>query len=189
VGAKTPLTDAVFIDNHHGAAMATNHLVENGHTRIGVISGMSDRLGNRVTEDRREGFITALERAGLTYDDAIDFPGEFSAPGGFEATENLLKAKKPPTAVWSMSDEMAFGAIRAIKEHGLRMPGDISLIGFDEHDLAFTHGLSTIAQRPADLGAEAVRLLLHRIADPATPPREMKLPLELIQRDSVGPPK
>ena len=112
--------------------------------------------------------------------------GNFSALGGFEAMSQLLARPDPPTAVFALSDEMAMGAMRAALDAGLSVPEDVSIVGFDDHELAFALGLTTVAQDPADLGAKGAELLVDRLSGHLGPPREVHSRVHLETRASTA---
>ncbi len=187
VGTRTRGHPAVLIDDVSAGRMATEHLIELGHERIGLISGEHDDPMNfAVPLRRQEGFAAALADAGLEFDEALVRSGNFGIDGGQEAMSALLDRPDPPTAVFAMSDEMAFGALMALTERGLRPAVDVSLIGVDDHDVARVVGLSTVRQRVASQGAAAMRALLARLADPSTPETIVDSPLELVVRQTTA---
>jgi DNA-binding LacI/PurR family transcriptional regulator len=161
-GVRWPGLASVRVDDRAAAATATRHLVNLGHERIALI-GDDPREGNPQAGDRREGYRDALTAAGLRPDPGLDVDGGFTARGGAEAMARLLSAGTLPTAVFSMSDEMALGALRTIRLAGLSIPGDVSLVGFDDHELAGCTELSTIHQPARQIGEVAARLLIERL--------------------------
>lgn len=175
--------DAVITDNHQSGILATRYLIENGHKRIGIIRGPSNVTpsAQRVT-----GYQQALTEAGISIDPKLEVSGDFHSRSGYTATVQLLKAK-PLTAIFACNDLMAIGALRAIREAGLSVPEDISLIGHDDIEMAsYTQpALTTIAQ-PIELLAEtAIQFLLDRIKQPGVPPRRIILPNQLVVRQST----
>ncbi len=187
VGTRTRGHPAVLINDVSAGRMATEHLIELGHERIGLISGEHDDPMNfAVPLRRQEGFAAALADAGLEFDEALVRSGNFGIDGGQEAMAAMLDRPDPPTAVFAMSDEMAFGALMALTERGLRPAVDVSLIGVDDHDVARVVGLSTVRQRVASQGAAAMRALLARLADPSTPETVVDSPLELVVRQTTA---
>jgi LacI family transcriptional regulator, repressor for deo operon, udp, cdd, tsx, nupC, and nupG len=113
--------------------------------------------------------------------------GNFGIDGGQEAMVTLLDHRRPPTAVFAMSDEMAFGALMKLDRRSLRAGADVSVIGVDDHDVSRVLGLTTIRQRVAGQGAAAARALLARIADRNAPAVDIDSPLELVVRTTTGP--
>jgi LacI family transcriptional regulator, repressor for deo operon, udp, cdd, tsx, nupC, and nupG len=186
VGDRSASVDSVSIDNVAGGELAGEHLIALGHRRIAVIAGSIDEVATAVTARRTSGVERALNRAGVTLEpDRIAF-GNFSALGGYEAMEQILRSSARPTAVFAFSDEMAMGAIRALLDAGLDVPGDVSVVGFDDHELAFAAGLTTVAQDPADLGAKGAQLLVDRMTGHAGPPRAVESPVHLEIRSSTA---
>lgn len=188
IGFTTGYFPAVKIDNVEAARHATQHLLELGHTRIGFVSGLPDVLEFTVPEDRRTGFLSALDDAGVTYRPEWDIPGDFSIEGGRQAIHRMLSGDERPTAVFLISDEMAFGAMQAARELGARVPEDLSLIGFDDHDVAAAVDLTTIRQPIVAQGAAAARALLDRIDGRTGDGTVISFPTELVARGSVAGP-
>jgi LacI family repressor for deo operon, udp, cdd, tsx, nupC, and nupG len=188
VGNGAPGAHSVRIDDTAGARAAVEHLVALGHSRIGLIGGrLDDPMRFTTAGDRHEGYLQALVAAGLRRDRSLEAVGYFTVEGGEEAMRSLLALQQRPTAVFVESDEMAYGAMRAIRREGLHVPEDIAVIGFDDHVTAELLDLSTIRQPVQEQGAKAARALLDAIADPAAPPGELVLPTRLVVRNSTDP--
>lgn len=191
VNACEVLDDApcprVHLDNRTAARVMTEHLIQLGHRRIGMIKG--PRL-SPLTRDRLRGYQEALEDAGIPLDGDLLCPGDFSLASGYRAAVSLLEQRNRPTAIFCENDEMAIGAIKRVKEAGLRIPEDISVAGFDDIPFArYTDPpVTTIAQPAEDFGHEAVALLVDIIEG-----HEIKrdtrrvMPFELVVRSSTGP--
>ncbi len=175
--------DTVFAENEQGGCLATEYLIGLGHRRIGCISGPS--LLNSSAA-RVDGYRRALAEAGLAADEGLIVDGDFQHEGGYRACRALLAQPERPTALFVCNDLMAVGALCAIHEAGLRVPDDLSVVGFDDIPLAsFTvPRLTTIAQPAHDLGGQAVQLLLQRLLDRETPACHARLPVRLVERDS-----
>ncbi|MEV4480405.1 LacI family DNA-binding transcriptional regulator [Micromonospora coxensis] len=208
-GSHVPGWPCVRIDDVAAARTATRHLLDLGHRRIAHISGdPDDELAFTTHLDRRRGYREALRAAGIDPDPSLDVESQFTIDGGTRATAELLARGEPPTAIFAACDEMAMGAISALRDAGLRVPQDVSVIGVDDHDLAGVLGLSTIAQPAAEQGRLAVRLLLDplrtRTADPYaarvpeqraaddpddSPGQPVILPTRLVVRESTAPPR
>jgi LacI family repressor for deo operon, udp, cdd, tsx, nupC, and nupG len=208
-GSDVPGWPCVRIDDVAAARTATRHLLGLGHTRIAHISGdPDDELAFTTHLDRRRGYQEALRAAGIRPDPSLDVESQFTIDGGTRAAAELLARGEPPTAIFAACDEMAMGAMSALRDAGLRVPQDVSLIGVDDHDLAAVLGLSTIAQPAAEQGLLAARILLDplgvraagpyagvvpapRVAgeadDAPTPP--VILPTRLVVRESTAPPR
>jgi DNA-binding LacI/PurR family transcriptional regulator len=190
VGGPIPGFTVVGIDDRAGAAAAVRHLVNLGHRRIGMISGTSGPLGWTTPIERKQAYLDVLDEAGLAYDQALEADGGYTVQGGERAMTELLATARPPTAVFAQSDEMAMGALRALRLHRLKVPDDVSVIGFDDHELAEGIGLTTIAQPVARQGAEAARLLLRQLQNAEAPaPDHVRMSTKLILRDTTAPPR
>ena len=178
-------TGYVMSDNDAGAGLAVQHLHELGHERIATITGALD---TRVGMDRLVGYREALERLQLPYREEYVREGDFYFDSGSAAMQELLALEEPPTAVFAASDLMAAGAIRAVEQAGLSVPGDIAVVGFDDIQLAAMTqpSLTTIRQDKIGLGTAAADGLLRMIELDGTPPPAITLPIELVVRDSSG---
>lgn len=190
VGGPRPGFTVVGIDDRAGAESAVRHLVNLGHRRIGMISGSSGPLHWTTPIQRRRGYLDVLADAGTEHDPALEADGGYTVDGGERAMTELLAASRPPTAVFAQSDEMAMGALRALRRHRLRVPDDVSVVGFDDHELADVIGLTTVAQPVAAQGTEAARLLLRQLDEPeARPSRHVRMPIRLVLRETTAPPQ
>jgi DNA-binding LacI/PurR family transcriptional regulator len=132
------------------------------------------------------GYRKALENAGIPLNYELIESGNLAADGGYEACKRLLARKQPLSAIFCANDPTAIGVLRALREEGLRVPEDISVLGFDD-DLAEHFGLTTMRVNKEEMGAVAVRTLIDRAADLQAPPRTIMLDVELVKRDSVRP--
>jgi LacI family transcriptional regulator, repressor for deo operon, udp, cdd, tsx, nupC, and nupG len=198
VGDRYDDFPSVTVDNRGAAATAVRHLINLGHREIGLIGDGPGPLPFSVPADRRLGWIDALTEAGLDPNPLLEAPGRFTVDGGHRAMTQLLAARTRPTAVFSMSDEMAMGAIKACRDHGLRVPEDVSIVGFDNHDLAEVMELTTIQQPVVGSGQLAGKFLLGSIESisgsnaapvltrPAPIPHEV-MPTELVVRRTTAP--
>jgi len=173
----------VDIDNLGSARQMTNQLLRLGYRRVALIAGPSYAL---AAVDRTNGYIAALESFGLRVDEDLVYEGDFSEASGRAGMKALLE--HGPDAVFAASDRMASGAVNEIRAAGLRVPEDLALVGFDDMPLAaeMEPPLTTVRQRPHQLGAAAAALLLDLLADPAGSPKRVILPTELIVRASCG---
>ena len=187
VGVPGPGVSCVSINDAAAARVAVNHLVNLGHERIALIGGgPSEPLHFTVPNDRLAGYRGAMADAGLPIPDGYEADGAFTFAGGEAAMASLLSLPTPPTAVFAESDEMAMGAMRTIRHSGLRCPDDISIVGFDDHELAEMVDLTTIAQPVHEQGRIAAQLLLDRIAGAQATDRQ--LPTRIVTRASTSPP-
>ncbi len=177
----------VQVDNRLGGRLATEHLLELGHTRIAHVTG-AQALG--ISEERIAGYRDALAAAGVDADPRLLADGEFTEEGGYEATRGLLDSGVPFTAVFAGNDLSAIGAVNAIAGNGLRVPGDVSVVGFDDlHLAAFTSPpLTTIRQPAAEIARRATEILMDLTH--GMPVRRMRhlLKPELVIRASTAPP-
>lgn len=177
----------VTIDDVQAGRMATQHLLNLGHTRIAIISGHLIDAPFTAEHDRYRGYREAMESAGLEIDPMMEAFGYFTVAGGEQAMTALLTHRERPTAVFAMSDEMAFGAMKAMRSHGLTPGKDIAIIGIDNHDLSELLDLTTVAQPVLDLGRIAAESLLVQIRGGATGRFEnVQLPTPLIVRGSTA---
>lgn len=190
VGGSVAGLMSVRIDDLAVGRAATEHLLALGHKRIGHINGDPDEpLNFSAPVDRRAGWLSALRDGGGIVDPALDVPGMFTVEGGRRAMEQLLALDEPPTAVFAASDEMAFGAMTAARAAGLDVPGDISIIGVDDHELAPLFGLTTIAQPVAEQGRAAAALLLQTLGSGNAGREHRVMPVSLVERVSTAPPQ
>ncbi len=169
--------------NRQGAYEATAYLISLGHRRIGLITGMMQIASAR---ERLEGYQAALADHGIAFDPELVTQGDFWQPMGYQAASVLLDLEHPPTAIFASSDLSAFGAMQAIHQRGLRIPEDISVIGFDDipQALLVHPKLTTVRQPLEEMGRMAVRMLLEQIENPSLPARRVTLSTQLIVRDS-----
>jgi len=188
IGSQREGVASVSIDDVVGGRTATQHLINLGHRRIAIISGRQLPSPFTPERDRYRGYLEALESAGLTPEPGFVTHGYFTVEGGADAMTSLLALPEPPTAVFAISDEMAFGALRALRRHGLQAGRDVSIVGFDGHDMADLLDLTTVVQPVEELGAQAARALLDRVLDPSSEPRQVQLATKLVVRGSSGPP-
>ncbi|KQN40895.1 LacI family transcriptional regulator [Sphingomonas sp. Leaf407] len=174
---------SVHIDNAAASAEAIEHLVALGHTAIGIVTGPA---ASPISRDRLAGALAAARRHGLE-DKAIVRAGDYSARSGYEQAAELVA--RGVTAIACFSDEMALGAISAIRAAGLSCPADVSVTGFDDLPFAcyFDPPLTTIAQPKAVIGARAVDLLIAILNGDVAIERQVTLPHELVLRHSTAP--
>jgi DNA-binding LacI/PurR family transcriptional regulator len=180
-------TPAVGSNNWSGALAATRHLLDLGHQRIGVLTGPVQDLAARA---RLDGFRAALDHAGIPFDDSLERQGVFSFVAGRDLGRELLTLTEPPTAVVCGNDLQALGVYAAAHDVGLRIPDDLSVVGFDDVDQATwtSPPLTTVRQPFTEIGATAARLALT-LADGHTLPQERyELGTALVVRGSTGPP-
>jgi LacI family transcriptional regulator len=173
----------VYLDNEAGGVMAARHLLEHGHTRIAHISGPPGFPDSRA---RLRGYRRALETAGIPFDESLVAEGDFLEEGGYRAMQQLLARKVPLTAVFAANDQTAAGVFKALREAGLGIPDDISVVGYDDVLLAryLYPSLSTIRQPLEEMGRAATRAALALLAGEETEVRNRFEP-QLVSRQSV----
>jgi len=174
------------IDNREGARLATRHLIEQGHERIGIITGDA---ANCEARERLAGYRSALDAAGLPQCEQWVVEGDFTRSSGKGGARTLMEATPPPTAIFGSNDYMAMGAVRALEETGYAVPGDVAVVGFDDLPSAqhFAPALTTIDARMVDLGTGAVSLLMEMIDGETTARYVRRLEPRLRTRASSGP--
>jgi LacI family transcriptional regulator len=181
-----PRTGYVMSDNAEGARLAVRHLRELGHERIATIHGP---VATRPGVDRLVGYRLELERLGIQIPDGYEQAGDFYPESGQTAMEALLDLPEPPTAVFAASDLMAIGAIRTAQARGVRVPDELSIVGFDDIQLApLMHpALTTIRQDKTGLGFAAADALVRMVERPGAGAPATALPVSLVRRESTAP--
>jgi len=186
LGERLHSVTSVAVDNAVGAALVADHLVDRGHHRIAMIGGQSHiDVAHNVPTERDAGFVGALRARGLDLDPTMRADGGFTIAGGRAALHRLLDSPTPPSAVFSMSDEMAFGALQALRERGMAPGRDLAVVGFDDHPVAESVGLTTVRQAVREIGRTGARLMVESL-DGDAPVRHVAAPLELVVRESSG---
>jgi LacI family transcriptional regulator len=180
-----PRASYVSSDNVGGARLAVRHLHDLGHRRIATIAGPQD---SKPGADRLVGFRAELHALGIESHSEYEQIGDWYTESGEQAMRSLLALPEPPTAVFAAADLMAVGAMKAARDAGLGVPGDLAVVGFDDIQLAslFNPALTTIHQDKIGLGRAAARALLEQIENPDLTPAALTLPVELIVRASCG---
>ena len=178
----------VRIDNRGGSRAVVDYLISLGHRRIGVISGLKD---NPHTIDRMAGYLESLEAAGIEFDKSLVAEGDFTTWSGLNSAKQFCAMQNKPTALFCMNDEMAIGAIQTLKQHGLRVPEDISVTGFD--DISYARycdpSLTTVTQPAEEIGKLAMDMLLRLIEGEELAQEENVLPAEFVIRKSTAVPR
>lgn len=186
VGARPrqEAVDSVALDDEGAARIATEHLLAQGHRRIALICGP---MSEDCSQDRLAGYQAALAAAGIAIDPCLVQEGDWSATSGYQAWQRLATLRDRPTAVFAQNDRMAVGVLRAVREAGLRVPDQVAVIGVDDMPLAsyFDPALTTMRQDLAEIGRVAAQLLLRAVADPTAPRQHLRLPADLIIREST----
>jgi DNA-binding LacI/PurR family transcriptional regulator len=183
-----PYTFSVTVENRHGAYLATQHLIRLGHRRIGYITGPADRSDDL---ERLTGYRQALAEAEIAFNPALVVPGTGRVGGGEQALAEFMALDESPTAVFCYNDMTAIGLLRAAREAGLSVPGDIAVVGFDDVPLAsyVQPPLTTIAQPMSQMGEQAVKMVLALMPDGipgATDVSNVLVHGQLIVRESSG---
>ena len=200
---RSASTDQLTVDNYAGGVAAMRHLLELGHRRIAYIGQTPGLLGNPLADyvetERYDAFHNTLVDAGLLDESLIALGRDYSledtsAKGdGYRAMQGWLANKAPyalPTAVFASSDILAAGVLQAVYKRGLSVPGDISIVGFDDTFASFLAPMLTTVRLPAhELGVAAAKMAVDRLESKASPsPQVLRLGTELVIRDSTGPP-
>lgn len=182
---RSKVVDSVAVDNSAGAQAAIDYLVAQGHTRITHIHA-GTAAGSRR---RRSGYEKAMRRHGLAKNIRL-VEGAFTEAAGARAMSEILAGEETPTAVFAPNDIAAIGALETIDRAGLAVPGDISLVGYDNLALAALPriSLTTVGQPRADLGRQAVNLVLERLDEGRKSARHLVVPPDLVIRSTTGPP-
>ncbi|QIR06031.1 HTH-type transcriptional repressor PurR [Salinivibrio costicola] len=177
-------TDRIEDNAELGGYLATKHFIDNGHTKIGCISGQMDK---NTCKHRLNGYFRALKEANITVNENWLIEADFEADQAQIAAKQLATMSDRPTAVFCFNDIMALAAISTFNEYGLKVPDDISVIGYDNIDLTeyFSPPLTTIHQPKRRLGKTAVKLLLARIANNETQQQVFEMQPALVSRQSV----
>ncbi|MEV0123714.1 LacI family DNA-binding transcriptional regulator [Streptomyces sp. NPDC050703] len=185
-GDPNPDVPSVGSANWNGGLAATRHLIECGHRRIGIITGPEDLLCSRA---RLDGYRSAMAMAGLEVDPGLVLFGDFHVEGGYDRAAELLSLPRPPTAVFAGSDLQALGVLEAARVHGLRVPHDLSVVGYDDVPIArwASPALTTVHQPLRRMAEEATQMLMRlRAREPVS--TRLELATSLVVRKSTAPP-
>jgi len=193
VGTTVEGVPSLVIDDGHTARTAVQHLLDLGHRDIAVISGAPGASPVEMQESRQRGYLESLTNAGVEIDPNFTVYGRFTTEGGREAMSQLLAREYRPSAVFCMSDEMAFGALTALREAGLVAGVDISVVGIDGHPQAEALQLTTVEQPVVEMGRLAAEGLISAVelskvpSDDADLPQAQVVPTSLVARASTAP--
>jgi len=179
---------AVSAANTAGATQGMQHLLALGHRRIAAITGPRD---GKASVDRRRGYYAALAEAGIAPDPELEVEGDFRIPSGVECAGHLLDLPNPPTAIFCFNDNMAIGATQAARARDLRVPEDLSIMGFDDLEEAeiVTPALTTVRQPLAEMGRIAVSILLRLLEGQRLEALHVELATRLVVRESTAAPR
>ncbi|MCP2164148.1 LacI family DNA-binding transcriptional regulator [Goodfellowiella coeruleoviolacea] len=186
-GDPEPDVPSIGATNWNGGLTATRHLIELGHRRIAVIGGPDNMLCSRA---RIDGYRAALETAGITVDPELVRNGDFHVEAGYRETMALLRLPDPPTGVFAGSDLQALGVYEAAREAGLRVPEDLSVVGFDDLPVArwVSPGLTTVHQPLQEMAAAGARMALGLARGEVVGPQRVELATSLVVRQSTAAP-
>jgi LacI family transcriptional regulator len=189
IGVDTRIEGAASLlpDHEKGMYLAVRHLAHLGHRRIGLIDRHQDPVSGVVSQERQRGYVKACQEAGLSIPDGCPLVAEYSQKGGHNAARRLLTRRQPPTALACASDVQAIGAMRAVRERGLRVGDDVSVTGYHDVELAEYVGLTTVRVPASDMGTAAVRLLVEMLAGRPLEREVMRFSPRLVVRQSSGP--
>jgi DNA-binding LacI/PurR family transcriptional regulator len=193
-GAPCVLVDAqhaslpsVVIDDFAGGELATRHLIELGHRRIAFIGDTPPEFRFMWSRDRTRGYFRALERAGIELRPEYVRVGTQLLHVARAVALELLSLPEPPTAIFAASDTQALGVLEAARSLGVAVPGQLSVIGFDDIETATYVGLTTVRQPLFESGRRGAELLLRALSGHPLPAHSEQLPLELVVRRTTGP--
>ncbi|MGB9680444.1 MAG: LacI family DNA-binding transcriptional regulator [Thermoanaerobacteraceae bacterium] len=175
----------VFLDNYEGGYIATKHLIDLGHKKIGCITGP---LYSKSARERLEGYKECLIENGFEYDESVVFEGDYKINSGITGSEKLLNLHKKISAIFACNDLMAYGAYKTIRSRGYKIPDDISIVGFDDIQLSqiLEPQLTTIRQPAYDMGLTATRMLIKLIEGEKLNRKIINFKPKLIIRQSTG---
>lgn len=176
-------TDAVRVDNRAGARAATHHLLASGARRVACITGTH---GASTARQRLEGYLEALSVAGLQADSDLQEFADFKEEGGYQATARMLELEDPPDALFVANNRMMTGALHALADHGVQVPDEVSIAGFDDLPWAdvVKPTVTTVRQPTYEMGTAAARMIIERLGGIDSPPGELVFEPELVVRES-----
>jgi len=190
VDAWQPEMNRVIVDDVEGGRLATNHLLELGHHRIGFLSDYLKNPFNFVSMQYRfDGYLQALEDAGLEFNPEYQEEGALGGREAYQKAVSLLTLANRPTAIFAASDTHAIGVLKAAHDLGIKVPEELSVIGYDDiRDAEYLH-LTTVRQHLFEMGVEGANMLLNELKEPADEPLEVCLPTQLVVRGTTTAPK
>jgi LacI family transcriptional regulator len=184
----SPIKNSVAPDDHYGAGLATEHLINLGHRRIGYINGPENW---HTCRERLSGYEDTLARYHIPFETTMVQLGDWEIESGYSAANNLLALSERPTAIFAANDLMAQGAIYAIQDAGLSVPHDIAVVGYDNRNFTktFRPRITTVSMPVFEMGGVAAELLLKQIAEGRKEEDEIKVRGQLIIRETCGAPE
>lgn len=190
LASRHPELSSVGVDDVQGGCLATQHLLDLGHRRIGFVGDPRENpFGFTSSALRRRGYEQTLRKSGIEPASELIAEGPHAIEVAAELTHRLLRLQVPPTAIFAHTDLQALGVLEAAREDGRAVPGDLSVIGFDDISIAAYAGLTTVRTPLQVSGERAADILLSLLADPTLEPTEEVLPLEIVTRATTGPPR
>lgn len=191
VGAHIPGVPSVGIDDAAACRTAVHHLIHQGHENIAMIAGLLDdhQFGFASSRARRTGYEAAMSAADLDGNAQVLTAGSYGIEAGAAAMATILAGPTLPTAVVTEYDELAIGVLRAMRRASVAVPGRVSVIGIDDHEMASVVDLTTVAQPVREQGAVAARLLVETLDGRLDEPPDVVLPTRLVVRGSTGSPR
>lgn len=182
-----PAFSYVTVNDVEGGRQATQHLIELGHTHIAFLSDQFDyALGNGSSYDRFVGYQQALAEAHIPFRPEYQVQGPYGRAAAQEMARHLLSLPTPPTAIFSASDTQAFGVLEAAEQLGVQVPHQLSVVGYDDIEIAEYLNLTTIRQPLFETGQKGIEFLFQRIEQSHLPPSQALLPTQLVQRGTTG---
>jgi len=184
----SPIKNSVVPDDYYGASLATEHLINLGHRRIGYINGPENWHTCRA---RLSGYRDTLASHALVFNSEYVQPGDWEIESGYAAAKSLLQLAEPPTAIFAANDLMALGAIYAVQDSGLRVPEDLAVVGYDNRNFTktFRPKITTVNLPVIEMGRVAAELLLKQLAEGRKEEEEIKVKGQLIVRETCGAPE
>ena len=189
IDAEHPHLDSVIVDDVDGGLIATNHFIELGHRHIAFLSDYLESPFNFVSMQRRfDGYRQALSGAGIPFRADYHLQGKLGGREAYQKSIALLKLSDRPTAIFAASDTHAVGVLKAAHELGIKVPEELSVVGYDDiRDAEYLH-LTTVRQHLFESGVEGANLLLSGLGVPKQKPSVVRLPVTLIERGTTAPP-
>ncbi|MBI4673267.1 MAG: LacI family DNA-binding transcriptional regulator [Chloroflexi bacterium] len=181
-----PSFSSIEIDDANGGRIAARYLIEKGHRKLAFIGESNlPEYAFPTSDHRLDGYRAAIQSASLELNPVYIAYTAHKIEDAFQAVLQMLNLPEPPTAVFCASDTHAMGALQAARQRGIRVPDELAILGFDDLDIASYLGLTTIRQHLDESGRRAVELLMSRLTHPERPTQHVRLPLELVVRETA----